>query len=137
MPNPARETTFLPLTVAAARTAVAAAGTGPAACDARTVALRAEEADAAATECWLALLAGCATAGRRTLPSRLRALTEAATVYAGGRCMVRRVAEAEVRINDAVRDGDGAEFAEAFVGYDQAVATAVVSVQGRLGSATA
>lgn len=44
----------------------------------------------------------------------------------------RKVAEAQLRINDAVRDGDGAEFAEAFVGYDQAVATAVVSVQQTL-----
>jgi hypothetical protein len=35
---------------------------------------------------------------------------------------------------EAVRDGDGEDFAEAFVGYDQAVATAVVAVQARLGS---
>ena len=42
-----------------------------------------------------------------------------------------RVAGAEARIADAVRDGDGAEFAEAFAGYDQAVATAVASVRSR------
>jgi hypothetical protein len=44
------------------------------------------------------------------------------------------VTAAEARIIDAVRDGDGAEFAEAFAGYDQAVATAVASAHGRTGS---
>ncbi|MEV0680006.1 sugar ABC transporter substrate-binding protein [Actinosynnema sp. NPDC050436] len=131
MPNPAREPTFLPLTTAAA---------GNADDDgARTVRDRAEAADRAAADCWLSLVAGC-TSGGQVLVGRLRDLSEATSSYAGARWWHaagsvhrRRVAEAEHRIDDAVREGDGAEFAEAFVGYDQAVASVVVHVQNRLG----
>ncbi|MER7080200.1 hypothetical protein ABT308_18850, partial [Saccharopolyspora kobensis] len=81
------------------------------------------------------------SAERRELPSRLRALVEATSGYVGAGWWAasahrRRVAEAQLRINDAVREGDGAEFAEAFVGYDQAIATAVVSVQNDVESPT-
>jgi hypothetical protein len=71
----------------------------------------------------------------------LRELTEATSLYLGSHCWFSagsphrgRVTAAEARIIDAVRDGDGAEFAEAFAGYDQAVATALTSVRGRTGS---
>ncbi|MFC6094545.1 sugar ABC transporter substrate-binding protein [Saccharothrix lopnurensis] len=129
MPNPAREPTFLPLTMAAA---VDDEG-------ARTVRDRAELADRAAADCWLALVAGCAS-GRAALVERLHELSEATSGYAGvrwwlGRGSVHRtrVAAAAHRIDDAVREGDGAEFAEAFIGYDQAVASVVAHVRSRVG----
>ncbi|WP_447005649.1 sugar ABC transporter substrate-binding protein [Saccharothrix isguenensis] len=131
MPNPAREPTFLPLTMAAAGRADDEG--------ALAVRGRAESADRAAADCWLSLVAGCESSGR-TLVDRLHDLSEATSGYAGttwwlGRGSVhrRRVTAAEHRIDDAVREGDGAEFAEAFIGYDQAVATVVVHVQNRLG----
>ncbi|MBB5956244.1 hypothetical protein FHS29_002830 [Saccharothrix tamanrassetensis] len=133
MPAPAREPTFLPLTMAAAGNAE---GDGD---GVRSVRDRAEAADRAAADCWLSLVAGC-TSGGQVLISRLHDLSEATSGYAGMRWWLsrgsvhrRRVVEAEHRIDDAVREGDGAEFAEAFVGYDQAVASVVVHVQNRLG----
>jgi hypothetical protein len=131
--------TFLPLTVAAARAAAIGAGGPPERDSAGVVQRRAEAADAAAAACWTALLAGCDSPARRALPARLRELTEATSSYAGigtGSVHRRRVTQAEVRIDEAVREGDGEEFAEAFVGYDQAVATAVVCVRSRMGSPT-
>ena len=141
--HPRQEPTFLPLTVGVARSA-AGEQDDPARRElADAVFQRATEADSTATGCWAALLGGCESAERRTLPARLRALAEATTGYVGERWWVapgsvhrRKVAEAQLRINDAVREGDGAEFAEAFVGYDQAIATAVVSVQSKLESPT-
>ncbi|KAA2263214.1 sugar ABC transporter substrate-binding protein [Solihabitans fulvus] len=137
MPNLAREPTFLPLTVTAANTAVDREA--PARSGARVVLRRAETANRAAADCWTALLAGCNSNGRRVLSSRLRELSEATSVYAGtqwwlsdGAVHRHRVAEAEGRIDEAVREGDGAEFAEAFVGYDQAVATVVVLAQNKV-----
>ena len=144
MPFPAREPTFLPLTVAAARTAADSQVGPPERGSARVVQRRAEEANAAAAECWSALLGGCVSAARLGLPARLRALSEATSVYVGdtwwlgdGSAHRRRVTAAEDRIGEALFEGDGAEFAEAFIGYDQAVATAMVRVQSRLGSPTA
>lgn len=137
----AREPTFLPLAVAAARTAVSAPAEPPATIRAQLVQRNAEAADEAAADCWTALLAGCQTSARRVLPARLRELTEATSLYLGTRCWYAagsphrgRVTGAEARITDAVRDGDGAEFAEAFAGYDQAVATAVASMRTRTSS---
>lgn len=122
---------FLPLTVGVARDA--ASEPGSAAASACEVQRCAEAADSTAAGCWAALLGGCQSVERQDLPVRLRALADATCGYLGtsrwvGSAHRRRVAEAHLRINDAVREGDGAEFAEAFVGYDQAVATAVVSV---------
>lgn len=130
-----QEPTFLPLTVAVTRS--------PQLRDAERVRQCVHEADVAAVGCWNALLGGCDSTERRTLPLKLRALADAASAYAGTRWWVghgsghrRRVTEAQLRINDAVREGDGAEFAEAFIGYDQAIATAVVSVPSKLESPT-
>ncbi|WP_017976515.1 hypothetical protein [Actinopolyspora halophila] len=138
MLNHGRQPTFLPLTVAVTASTGAASET-PSGEDAHAVRRRAEEADTAAAGCWAALLGGCHPPERRALPGQLSALAEAAARYVGsgwwaeqGSGYRRRVAEAQLRINDAVREGDGAEFAEAFVGYDQAVATAVMSVRREL-----
>jgi len=137
----AREPAFLPFTVAAARAAVGAPGDPPVRARAQVVRRHAEAADAAAADCWTAMLAGCDTPARRVLASKLHELTEATSLYLGSHCWYGtgsphrgRVTEAETRIVDAVRDSDGAEFAEAFAGYDQAVATALASVRGRTGS---
>jgi hypothetical protein len=129
---------FLPLTTAATR---------PAAGDPLDplfpVMCRADEANRAAADCWTAMLAGCDSRSRGSLITRLHRLSEATSIYAGTRWWLghgavhrRRVREAEVRIDEAVREGDGAEFAEAFIGYDQAVATVVVHVRNRLESPT-
>lgn len=132
--HPGQEPTFLPLTMAAA-----AHGREPAS----AVRIRAEEANVVAAGCWAALLGGCDSSERKALPVRLRALAEATSEYVGsgrwfepGSAHRRRVADAQLRIGDALREGDGAEFAEAFVGYDQAIATAVASVRNNLESPT-
>lgn len=130
--------TFLPLTVAAANTAAAQPADGPGQARAHVVHRHAVAADLAAADCWTALLAGCQAPARRMLPVRLRELTEATSLYVGTHCWYGtsphrgRITDAEARITDAVREGDGAEFAEAFAGYDQAVATAVASVRGHV-----
>ncbi|MDR7302742.1 hypothetical protein [Haloactinomyces albus] len=147
MPHPEQEPTFLPLTVAIAKSS--ADPTDSALSDPvgrqslHAVRQRAEEANTTAAGCWAALLGGCESPERRAMPTRLRALAEATSLYVGTRWWCghgathrRRVAEAQLRINDAVREGDGAEFADAFVGYDQAIATAMVSVPSRLENPT-
>jgi hypothetical protein len=138
MPVAAREPTYLPLAVSAARAAMEAAPDGRKLANAQAVRGYAEAAELAASECWTVLVAGCNAPARRVLTGRLRALTEATSRYVGLDCWFRagsphrqRVVGAEMRIAEAVTDGDGAEFAEAFVGYDQAVATAVVSMLNR------
>lgn len=146
MPQTSTQPTFLPLTTSAA--AGPAVGTvsycrtePPALAAAEVVRRRAAEADAAAADCWTALLANCDCPGRQLLPGRIRALTQATASYAGsswwqteGSHLRRRLARAEHELIEAIRDADGEGFAEAFVGYDQAVATTVVAVQSRLGS---
>jgi hypothetical protein len=141
MPMGAHEPTFLPLIVAAARAALTVPADAPVVARAHVVARHAEAAESAAADCWTALLAGCQAPARRVLPAKLHELTEATSLYLGTRCWYGagsphrgRVTGAEARITDAVRDGDGAEFAEAFAGYDQAVATAVASVRSRTSS---
>jgi hypothetical protein len=143
VPYPAHEPTFLPLTVAAACAAASDAGDPLARGNALVVRSMAEEANRAAADCWAAMLAGCDSSIRRALITRLNDLSEATSCYAGvhwwlgrGSLHRTRVVAAEVRIDEAVREGDGADFAEAFVGYDQAVATVVVHAQNRLGSPT-
>ncbi|MFD8494482.1 hypothetical protein [Amycolatopsis sp. NPDC059657] len=115
-----RETTFLPLTVDAAINAQASA-----------VLRKALETNNAALECWTSLLAGC-TQGRDLGP-RLRQLSAATSEHVGARWWAaegsayrRKVASAQSDIEDAIADGDGSEFARAFVGYDHAMASAVV-----------
>jgi hypothetical protein len=137
----AREPIFVPLAVAAARAAVATLGEPSAVALAQVVQRHAEAVDAAAIDCWTALLAGCRTPACGVVAARLRELTEATSLLLGTRCWFApgsphrgRVSDAETRISDAVWEGDGAEFAEAFAGYDQAVATAVASIRLRTSS---
>ncbi|HEY0640778.1 MAG TPA: hypothetical protein VGD67_24365 [Pseudonocardiaceae bacterium] len=139
MPLTTTRPTFLPLTVAAARRAAQARSGGDRATAAEVVWRRATEADLSAADCWAALLADCDSPDARRLPGKLSALTEAAARYAGqdwwrgdGSHLRRRLAEAQLRLVEAVRDADGQGFAGAFVSYDQAVATTVVAVQSRL-----
>lgn len=142
MPRPEREPTFLPLTINATHAVVRAMVSSPALrAPADVVSRRAREAEAAAIECWTALLAGCDAPGCRALPVRLRALSEATSDYAGTRWWFGRgsqhrlrVGRALERIEEAVAERDGADFAEAFVGYDQAVAAALVNAHSRLES---
>lgn len=139
MPKPDRGPSFLPLTINA--TTTVSMTSPPQRTTAEFVRRRAVDADAAAADCWAALLAGCDGPGYRTLPIKLRELLEATSVYAGTRWWFgsgsqhrRRVGRALARIEDAVAERDGADFAEAFVGYDQAVATALVNAHSRLES---
>ncbi|NKQ56602.1 hypothetical protein HFP15_27365 [Amycolatopsis sp. K13G38] len=114
--------TFLPLTTdAATRTG------------AHVVLHRAAEADEAANACWTSLLAGCTGAVRWDLDTRLRRLSEATSVHVGtkwwfdaGAVHRRRVAHAQGSIEGAITEGDGQEFAQAFMGYDHAMASALV-----------
>jgi hypothetical protein len=122
--------TFLPLTVDAARRL-----------GARPLLDQAVRTDRAAAECWTALLAGCGGAARRDLGPQLRRLSEATSMQVGSRWWFaegaghrKRVAGAQENLEEAIADGDGQEFALAFVGYDHAMASAVVcanSVQAR------
>jgi hypothetical protein len=114
--------TFLPLTVDAALRL-----------GARPLLDQAMRTDRAAAECWTALLAGCGTAARRDLGPQLRRLSEATSMQVGSRWWFaegaghrRRVAGAQENLEEAIADGDGQEFALAFVGYDHAMASAVV-----------
>lgn len=116
-----RRPTFLPLTTDAAVHA-----------GAHTVLHRATEADRAADTCWSAMLAGGETEPY-DLDVRLRRLSEAASLYVGtnwwfreGAAHRRRVAGAQSAIASAVTESDGSEFARAFMGYDHAVASALV-----------
>ena len=140
MPRLEREPTFLPLTINATYTVTRATADTPALrASAALVRDRARDADAAAAECWAALCAGCDAPGRRALPHRLRELTEATSVYAGTRWWYGRGAQHRervsgelTRIEEAIDERDGADFAEAFVGYDQAVAAVLVNSHSRL-----
>lgn len=143
----ARQVVFLPLTTqAAADLAGVAAACAPTVAQrrARTLHERAIEADVAAQRCWTVLLADCDAADRWALTPRLRRLSEATSGYVGARWWAgagaayrSRVAQAQLHISDAVADGDGQEFARAFVGYDHAVASTVVCADQYTGSSTA
>jgi hypothetical protein len=140
VPRLEREPSFLPLTINATYAVARATADTPALrATAEQVRERAHRADEAAAECWAALCAGCDAPGRRALPNRLHELTEATSVYAGTRWWfgrgaqhVERVSGELARIEEAVDERDGAEFAEAFVGYDQAVAAVLVNSHDRL-----
>ena len=133
-----REPAFLPLAVSAARAAANVSAAPAQLGQAQALRQRAEAADEAAANCWTALLAGCDAPTLRVLMFRLHDLTEATSAYVGGQCWFGansphrpRVTEAEARATQAIRDGDGEDFVEALVDYDQAVATAVASVRAR------
>lgn len=132
MARTAREPTFLPLTISTAATVTDERHGDPGVRRVHHCALR---LNSAAADCWAALLAGCDAPGRRDLPGRLRELTGATSAYAGamwwngeGSSHRGRIARAQDRIVEAVAERDGPDFVEAFVGYDQAIATALVRV---------
>ena len=135
---------FLPLTLATALTVSAAVRASPAVrFSADVVRRKATEANSAAAECWTALLAGCDGPGTRVLPRRLRELSEATSMFAGSRWWHgdgsphrNRVGRAQLRLEEAIAERDGEDFAEAFVGYDQAVATALARAHSRLERST-
>jgi hypothetical protein len=136
-----REPSFLPLTVSTANSMAASAHTASLRASADMVRRKAYEAESAAAECWTALLAGCDGPGTRVLPRRLRELSEATSMFAGTRWWFgrgathrERVDRAQERIEEAVAERDGEDFAEAFVDYDQAVATVLVRTHSRLES---
>jgi hypothetical protein len=136
-----REPSFLPLTLSTIDTVAATLLSPAVKAGADAVRRKANEANSAAAECWAALLAGCDGPGTKALPRRLRELTETTSMFAGirwwqgsGSAHRHRVGRAQQRIEEAVAERDGAEFAEAFVGYDQAVATALVRAHNRLES---
>ncbi|MER7857754.1 hypothetical protein ABTX61_01510 [Amycolatopsis japonica] len=113
---------FLPLTIDAARRA-----------DAPEVLRNALLTDRAAAECWTVLLAGCEFSTKRGLDAQLRKLSEATGEHVGTRWWFadgsvhrKRVARAQENLVAAIAEGDGQEFALAFVGYDNAMAGAVV-----------
>lgn len=125
--------TFLPLTTDAAQRLGQLTGDAPTRGNAMLLRQRAVQTEAAARTCWTALLAGCDSTGRACLTPRLRALSEATSVCVGtrwwfvdGAAHRHRVACAQSDIEEAVADADGQEFAMAFVGYDHAMASAVV-----------
>jgi hypothetical protein len=135
----ARKPTFLPLTLSAASALSNAVRTLASRTSIDAVCRSADDADAAAAECWAALLGGCDAPGSRILPRRLRELAEATKTFAGaqwwhgaGSEHRHRVGRAQQRIEEAITERDGADFAEAFVGYDQAVATALVRAHSRM-----
>ena len=123
------ETTFLPLTVSG--TAHVATRSGGE--NSERLHAAAQHAEQAAGECWLSMLAACAPATRAQLSPRLGELTSALAAFAGGDWWFsdgsthrHKVDELRLRIEDAARDGDGEEYADAFASFDQAVATASV-----------
>jgi hypothetical protein len=139
-----REPSFLPLTLSTAYAVAEAVRSSPALRGgAEAITRKTIETNAAAAECWTALLADCNAPGTRMLPQRLHELTEATSTFAGrgwwhgaGSPHRLRVSQARQRIEEAVAERDGADFAEAFAGYDQALATALARVHSRLESSS-
>jgi hypothetical protein len=139
-----REPSFLPLTLATAYTVAEAVRSTPVLrAGAEAITRKTIETNAAAAECWTALLADCDAPGTRALPRKLGELTEVTSMFAGpqwwngaGSQHRQRVSRARQRIEEAVAERDGADFAEAFAGYDQAVATALARAHSRLESST-
>ncbi|HEY1971821.1 MAG TPA: sugar ABC transporter substrate-binding protein [Pseudonocardia sp.] len=93
----------------------------------------ARRAEAAAAESWHVLLGGCTCS--RHLAERLRRLSTTAAEHLdaprwhGGHRA--RVDAFERWAAEALVEGDGAEFAEAFAGYDAALAHALATVPAR------
>lgn len=138
-----RDPSFLPLTLSTAETMSDTVQSPAIRASADAVRRKATETNSAAAECWSALLGGCDAPSTKVLPRRLRELAEATSMFAGTRWWFgdgsqhrQRIGRAQERIEEAIAERDGAEFAEAFVGYDQAVATALVRAQSRLESST-
>lgn len=131
-PSP-RSTIFLPLTITATTRIATALPAGQPRNRVHAVGEQARAADLVAGECWTALLAGCDTDSLYVLRPRLSGLAEATSRFVGARWWAgegaayrRRVARAQTHIAEAIAEGDGSEYARAFVGYDDAVASTVV-----------
>jgi hypothetical protein len=127
-----RETTFLPLAVSGTDH-VRARMIGEDGDRAERLHAATVRAERAAGECWLSMLAGCAPGQRAGLSPRLGDLTGELAAFAGGDWWFsdgsvhrHKVHELRLTIEDAARDGDGEEYADAFASFDQAVATATV-----------
>lgn len=138
---PLGEQSFLPLTAAAARSAADSFTPPSRRAAAGVVHQCAELVEEAAARCWRALLGGRDSPASRALPGRLRTLSEALAGYTGsgwwhgvGTAHRRRVSAEEQRVLAALQIGDAARFAAAFIGYDRALATAVIDVQAGMGS---
>lgn len=93
-------------------------------------------AQEAAAGCWFAMLGGCDSHDRHDLPARLDALARAISTHLDARGGAddlrdhrRRLSVAQHRIGEAVLDGDGAEYAEAFADFDGTLATAVMTIR--------
>lgn len=127
-----RETTFLPLAVSGTDH-VAARLTGEDGDRATALHEAAVRAEHAAGECWLSMLGACAPGQRAPLSPRLGELTGELAAFAGadwwfsdGSTHRHKLDELRLTIEEAARDGDGEEYADAFASFDQAVATATV-----------
>lgn len=121
---PAGAAAFLPLTLSAVRSRPPL---GP-------LTKHVWAAEHAAEASWQALLGGCSCVRRRDFPESVRLLSAASAAYAGpgwwsgpGRRHRDRVTSFQVWAEDALAEGDGAEFAEACAGYDAALAGALVA----------
>ncbi|MGQ0481389.1 MAG: hypothetical protein ACT4O0_10245 [Pseudonocardia sp.] len=115
--------------------------------DRQALADAANRVESGAWETWHALLGGCSCPVRVRLPSRLQRLSGAVRTATGpewwdgpGRSHRDRTARYQRWLTEALADGDGAGFAEAFAGYDAALAHAMLGAvpeTGRTGAVSA
>lgn len=106
----------------------------------RALAEAARRTESDAWAIWQALLGGCVSPAGTRLPGRLRRLSGAVGTFTGaewwhgvGRAHRDRAGRYQRWLRDSLTDGDGAGFAEAFAGYDAALAHAMVSAVAAAG----
>ncbi len=106
----------------------------------RALADAANRVESEAWETWQALLGGCSCPVRARFPGRLRRLSGAVRTATGadwwdgpGRPHRDRTGRYQRWLTEALADGDGAGFAEAFAGYDAALAHAMLGAVSRTG----
>ena len=119
---------FLPLTLTSL-TGMAAERPGTHALE-----VAARRAEHLACHTWVALLGDCASSDRTEFTTGLRRLSLAVGGFVGDDWSGRdcsghrdRIARYQWWLEEALADGDGAEFAEAFARYDDALARTVLS----------